>query len=200
SRAGSVETFAASASVAGVLARSDAAHGVWSAPAGTDADVRGADGLEFDLGNRDAEWLNTAGISTLRTFAGHGPVVWGARTLAGADAAASAWKYVPVRRTALFLEESLDRGLQWTRFEPNAEALWEEVRESVGAFLHELFRIGACRGNAPDRAYFVKCDNDTVSERDIDAGDLPVFVGFAPIRPAEFVVLHIRARARRPGD
>ncbi|MRX42172.1 phage tail sheath family protein [Agromyces kandeliae] len=195
SRAGSVETFAASAAVAGVFARTDASHGVWSAPAGTDADVRGADGLEFDLGNRDADSLNTSGISTLRTFAGRGPVVWGARTLAGADATASVWKYVPVRRTALFLEESLDRGLQWTRFEPNGEALWEEVRESVGAFLHERYRVGAFRGNSPDRAYFVKCDRDTVSQRDLDAGDLPVFVGFAPIRPTEFVVLHIRAHA-----
>jgi len=197
---GAALTFPASASVAGVFARNDAAHGVWSAPAGTDASIRGADGLEFDVGNDDAESLTKLGISTLRFLAGHGPVVWGARTLAGADATASEWKYVPVRRTALFLEESIDRGLRWAQFEPNGEELWAEVRASVGAFLHDLFRVGAFRGDAPDRAYFVRCDRDTVTQRDLDAGEVPVIVGFAPIRPAEFVVLRIRASARRPGD
>lgn len=194
-QAGTVDTFAASAAVAGVYARTDASQGVWSAPAGTDADLRGADGLEFDLGTRDAEALNELGISTLRRFPGRGPIVWGARTLAGADAAASEWKYVPVRRTALFIEESLERGLEWTVFEPNEEPLWREVRESVGAFLHDLFRAGAFQGNAPDRAYFVKCDRETVTQHDLEAGELTVLVGFAPIRPAEFVVLRVRARA-----
>lgn len=194
-QAGTVDTFAAAAAVAGVYARTDASQGVWSAPAGTDADLRGADGLEFDLGTRDAEALNELGISTLRRFPGRGPIVWGARTLAGAEAAASEWKYVPIRRTALFIEESLERGLDWTVFEPNDEPLWREVRESVGAFLHDLFRTGAFQGNTPDRAYFVKCDRETVTQHDLEAGALTVLVGFAPIRPAEFVVLRVRARA-----
>ena len=199
-QAGVADTFAASAAVAGVIARTDAEQGVWSAPAGTDAELRGADGLEFELGSREAEALNELGISTLRRVPGRPPVVWGARTLAGADAAASEWKYVPVRRMALFLEESIERGLQWTAFEPNDEPLWREVRESVGVFLHGLFRAGAFHGNAPDRAYFVKCDRETVTEHDLDAGELAVLVGFAPIRPAEFVVLRIRARALPPND
>ena len=197
---GGPSIVSAAAAVAGVIARTDAEQGVWSAPAGTDAVLRGVDGLEFELGPRDAEALNELGISTLRRFPGRPPVVWGARTLAGADAAASEWKYVPVRRMALFLEESIERGLQWTAFEPNDEPLWREVRESVGVFLHGLFRAGAFHGNAPDRAYFVKCDRETVTEHDLDSGELAVLVGFAPIRPAEFVVLRIRARALPPND
>ena len=185
----------ASGAVAGVFARTDAGRGVWSAPAGLDADVRGVGGLEMDLGDATTRSINAAGVSTLRAFPGRGPVVWGARTLAGADSAASEWKYVPVRRTALFLEESIERGLRWTEFEPNGEPLWQEVRESVGSFLHGLFRAGAFRGNASERAYFVRCDRDTVTQQDLDAGELTVLVGFAPIRPAEFVVLRIRVRA-----
>ncbi|GAA1805224.1 phage tail sheath family protein [Agromyces neolithicus] len=196
---GAADVFSPAGAVAGVVARTDAADGVWSAPAGLDADVRGADALEFDLDERTAHALNSAGVSTLRTFPGRrGPVVWGARTLAGADVAASEWKYVPVRRTALFLEESIERGLQWTQFEPNDERLWREIRESVGEFLHKLFRAGAFQGHTARDAYFVKCDRDTVTQRGDgggDGGDVRVVVGFAPMKPAEFVVLTIRARA-----
>ena len=197
---GAPEAFSPAAAVAGVIARTDLAQGVWSAPAGTDADLRGVDGLAFDLGSRDSEALNELGISTLRTFPGHGPVVWGARTLAGADATATEWKYVPVRRMALFLEESIERGLQWTQFEPNDEELWAAARKSVGTFLHELFRAGAFHGNSPDRAYFVRCDRDTVTQGDLDTGGFTVLVGFAPIKPAEFIVLRIRALALPPND
>ena len=199
-QAGAPSLAPAAAAVAGVIARTDLAQGVWSAPAGTDADLRGVDGLAFDLGSRDAEALNELGISTLRTFPGRGPVVWGARTLAGADTAASEWKYVPVRRMALFLEESIERGLQWTQFEPNDEELWAAARKSVGTFLHELFRAGAFHGNSPDRAYFVRCDRDTVTQGDLDTGGFTVLVGFAPIKPAEFIVLRIRALALPPND
>ncbi len=188
--------FSPSGAVAGVIARTDAAEGVWSAPAGLDAEIRGADGLEFALDQDDAESLNRAGISTLRMFPGRrGPVVWGARTLAGADDAASEWKYVPVRRTALFIEESIERGLEWTQFEPNDEPLWQSVREDVGTFLHELFRKGAFQGRTDREAYFVRCDRDTMRQHDLDTGDLVVLVGFAPMKPAEFVVLTIRVTA-----
>ena len=191
---GAAGAFSPAAAVAGVIARTDAAEGVWSAPAGLDAEIRGADGLEFALDQNEAESLNSAGISTLRMFPGRrSPVVWGARTLAGADVAASEWKYVPVRRTALFLEESIERGLQWTQFEPNDEPLWQSVREVVGTFLHELFQKGAFQGRAARDAYFVKCDGDTTTQHDREAGDLVVRVGFAPMKPAEFVVLTIRA-------
>ena len=102
---------------------------------------------------------------------------------------------MPVRRTALFLEESIERGLQWTRFEPNDESLWQSVREDVGAFLHDLFRKGAFHGRTDREAYFVRCDRDTTRQHERDAGDLVVLVGFAPMKPAEFVVLTIRATA-----
>lgn len=121
--------------------------------------------------------------------------MWGARTLAGADTASSEWKYVPVRRTALFLEESIERGLRWTATEPNDEPLWQEVRESVGTFLHDLFRAGAFQGSTPRDAYFVRCDRDTVTQHDLEAGEFTVAIGFAPMRAAEFVVLQIRGRA-----
>jgi Bacteriophage tail sheath protein len=194
-QAGAPSLAPAAAAVAGVIARTDLAQGVWSAPAGTDADLRGVDGLAFDLTDRQTESLNALGISTLRTFPGRGPVVWGARTLAGVDAAASEWKYVPVRRMALLLEESLDRGLRWTRFAPNDEPLWSAVRESAGAFLHELHRAGAFHGQGAREAYFVRCDRDTVTQHDLEVGEFTVQVGFAPMRPAEFIVLQVRARA-----
>ncbi len=195
---GAIGTFPASGAVAGVIARTDAAQGVWAAPAGQEAELRGADGLEFALDQDDVRELGARGVNALRTFPGRRPIVWGARTLAAGDPASSEWKYVPVRRTALFLEESIERGLAWTQFEPNGEPLWQEVRESVGTFLHDRFRAGAFHGHTASEAYFVRCDRDTTTQRDVDAGELIVLVGFAPIRPAEFIVLRIRARALPP--
>ena len=137
-------------------------------------------------------------MNALRTFPGRRPIVWGARTLAAGGPDSGEWKYVPVRRTALFLEASIERGLAWTVFEPNDEPLWQEVRESVGAFLHGLFRAGAFHGHSSSDAFFVRCDRGTMTQREIDAGELLVLVGFALIRPAEFVVLRIGARALPP--
>jgi phage tail sheath protein FI len=192
---GATRVDPASGAVAGVFARTDATEGVWTAPAGLDAELRGAGGLDVALSDAATRRINARGVSTLRTFPGRGPVVWGARTLAGADTASSEWKYVPVRRTALFLEESIERGLRWTASEPNDELLWQEVRESVGTFLHDLFRAGAFQGSTPRDAYFVRCDRDTVTQHDLEAGEFTVLIGFAPMRPAEFVVLQIRGRA-----
>ncbi|MCD2442998.1 phage tail sheath subtilisin-like domain-containing protein [Agromyces sp. SYSU K20354] len=190
------EVSSAAGAVAGVIARTDATEGVWSAPAGMDAELRGAVGLDFELDQDDAHALNTAGVNTLRMFPGRrSPIVWGARTLAGADSAASEWKYVPVRRTALFLEESIERGLDWTQFEPNDGALWETVRDAVGTFLYDLHRAGAFQGRSPRDAYFVRCDRDTMTQHDRETGRVVVRVGFAPIRPGEFVVLTILASA-----
>ena len=190
--------FPASGAVAGVIARTDAAQGVWTAPAGQEAELLGVDGLEFDLDQDDVREFGAGGVNALRTFPGRRPIVWGARTLAAGDPASSEWKYVPVRRTALFLEESIERGLQWTVFEPNDEPLWAVDRESVGTFLHDLFRAGAFHGHSAREAYFVRCDRDTMTQHEREAGELVVLVGFAPIRPAEFVVLRIRARALPP--
>ena len=134
-------------------------------------------------------------INCLRAFPVAGQVVWGARTLRGADQLEDQYKYIPVRRTALFLEESLCRGLQWAVFEPNDEPLWSAIRLNVGAFMQTLFRQGAFQGTSPRDAYFVKCDNETTTQDDIDLGVVNVIVGFAPLKPAEFVVISIQQLA-----
>jgi len=192
--------FAASGAVAGVIARTDATSGVWTAPAGRGAELRGADGVDVHLRSEHLARLAAAGVNALRDLPPGGPVVWGARTLAGADTAASDWKYVPVRRTALFLEQSIERGLRWARFEPHDEPLWASVRRTVETFLFELFRAGAFRGASPGEAYFVRCGRDTMTQADLGAGRLVVLVGFAPIMPTEFVVLRIGAHAVAPAE
>jgi phage tail sheath protein FI len=136
--------------------------------------------------------LNPLGVNCLRSFPVNGRVVWGSRTLAGADQLASEWKYVPVRRTALFIEESLYRGTQWVVFEPNDEPLWAQIRMNVGAFMQNLFRQGAFQGSTPREAYFVKCDSETTTQNDIDNGIVNIIVGFAPLKPAEFVVIKLQ--------
>lgn len=192
---GQIEVFAPSGMVAGVLARTDAQRGVWKAPAGTDASLNGVAGLQVDLTDAESGLLNPLGINCLRTFPVFGRVVWGARTLRGADAAADEYKYLPVRRTALYLEESLYRGLKWVVFEPNDEPLWSQIRLNVGAFMHDLFRQGAFQGRTPRDAYLVKCDKETTTQNDINLGIVNVLVGFAPLKPAEFVILRLQQLA-----
>ena len=124
-----------------------------------------------------------------------GTVSWGARTMRGADRLADQWKYVPVRRLALFIEESLYRGTQWVVFEPNDEPLWSSIRLNVGAFMNNLFRQGAFQGATPQQAYLVKCDSDNNPQNDIDRGIVNILVGFAPLKPAEFVIIQIQQLA-----
>jgi phage tail sheath protein FI len=190
-----VEEFVSSGAVAGVFARTDAARGVWKAPAGTEATVAGAAGVSLALTDAETGELNPLGINVLRTFPLVGTVIWGSRTLRGADALTDQWKYIPVRRTALFIEESLFRGLKWVVFEPNDEPLWSQIRLNVGAFMNGLFRQGAFQGTTPAQAYFVKCDAETTTQDDIDRGVVNIVVGFAPLKPAEFVVLKIQQMA-----
>jgi hypothetical protein len=178
--------------VAGIFARTDSQRGVWKAPAGTEASLSGINSLGFSLSDAEQGFLNPKGINVLRNFPVYGPVVWGARTLAGNDERGSEWKYVPVRRLALFLEESLYRGTQWVVFEPNDEPLWSQIRLNVGAFMHSLFRQGAFQGTTPRDAYFVKCDKETTTQNDINNGIVNILVGFAPLKPAEFVILKIQ--------
>jgi hypothetical protein len=135
------------------------------------------------------------GINCLRTFPITGTVVWGARTLRGADQLADEYKYVPVRRLALFIEESLYRGTQWVVFEPNDEPLWAQIRLNVGAFMQSLFRQGAFQGQTPKEAYLVKCDKETTTQTDINLGIVNIVVGFAPLKPAEFVIIKIQQLA-----
>jgi phage tail sheath protein FI len=180
-----------SGTIAGLYARTDGERGVWKAPAGTDATLRGVRKLEYKLTDDENGTLNPLAINCLRTFPVYGTVSWGARTLRGADQLADEYKYVPVRRLALFLEESLYRGTQWVVFEPNDEPLWAQIRLNVGAFMHNLFRKGAFQGTTPRDAYFVKCDGETTTQNDINEGIVNIVVGFAPLKPAEFVIIKI---------
>ena len=185
------QAFAPSGMLAGLYARTDGTRGVWKAPAGTDANLRGAQGLTYNLSDPENGALNPLGLNSIRSLRIYGNVAWGARTLFGADQRASEWKYIPVRRIALFIEESLYRGTQWVVFEPNDEPLWSQIRLNVGAFMHNLFRQGAFQGKSPREAYLVKCDSETTTQADIDLGIVNVLVGFAPLKPAEFVILKI---------
>lgn len=187
-----VEEFAPCGVVAGIMARTDAQRGVWKAPAGLDAKLIGVQELSVKLTDGENGRLNPLGVNCLRSFPVYGNIIWGARTLAGADQLASEWKYIPVRRTALFIEESLYRGTQWVVFEPNDEPLWAQIRLNVGAFMHDLFAKGAFQGTSPKDAYFVKCDKETTTQNDIDKGIVNILVGFAPLKPAEFVMIKIQ--------
>lgn len=190
-----LESFVPCGLVAGVWARTDSERGVWKAPAGQDATLLGVRELTVKMTDGENGILNPLGVNCLRTFPVIGNVVWGARTLEGADRLASEWKYVPVRRLALFIEESLYRGTQWVVFEPNDEPLWAQIRLNVGSFMQNLFRQGAFQGRSPREAYFVKCDSETTTQSDINAGVVNVLVGFAPLKPAEFVIVRIQQMA-----
>jgi len=187
-----LDTFAPCGIIAGVMARTDSQRGVWKAPAGLDAALNGIQGLQVNLTDDENGQLNPLGINCLRAFPVNGRVVWGARTLRGADQLADEYKYIPVRRLALFIEESLYRGTQWVVFEPNDEPLWAQIRLNVGAFMQNLFRQGAFQGKTPREAYFVKCDKETTTQNDINLGIVNILVGFAPLKPAEFVIIKIQ--------
>ena len=187
--------MAPSGTLAGVYSRTDAKRGVWKAPAGTDATLNGVLDLVLPISDAENGLINPRGVNALRSFPAYGPVAWGARTLKGSDAQADDFKYVPVRRLALFLEESLYRGMQWVVFEPNNELLWAQIRLNIGAFLQGLFRQGAFQGRTPGEAYFVKCDRETTTQKDINLGIVNIHVGFAPLKPAEFVVLKLQQNA-----
>lgn len=187
--------FANSGLMAGLFARTDAGRGVWKAPAGIEARLRGVQGLDYVLSDPENGVLNPLALNCLRTFPVFGSVSWGARTMVGADAQTSEWKYVPVRRLALYIEESLYRGTQFVVFEPNDEPLWAQIRLSVGSFMNNLFRQGAFQGATPQDAYLVRCDATTTTQADIDLGIVNIQVGFAPLKPAEFVIIQIQQMA-----
>jgi phage tail sheath protein FI len=173
--------------VAGIYARTDNARGVWKAPAGTEAGISGGLGLEVALTDQEQGVINLAGVNALRFFAGYGSVVWGARTVSR-DVA---WRYVPVRRMANFLKSSIYDGIQWAVFEPNDEPLWDALKRNIGGFMMDLFRQRAFQGSTPEQAFFVKCDSETTTERDQQLGIVNILVGFAPLKPAEFIVVYL---------
>jgi phage tail sheath protein FI len=190
-----LRTFAPCGVVAGVYAQTDASRGVWKAPAGTAAKLAGVQSLVYKMSDAENGVLNPLGLNCFRTFPVYGSVLWGARTLVGADAETSQWKYVPVRRVALFLEASLYQGTQWVVFEPNDEPLWSAIRLNIGSFMQTLFTQGYFQGQTPSEAYFVKCDSETTTQTDIDNGIVNIVVGFAPLQPAEFVIIQIQQMA-----
>lgn len=190
-----IEDFPPGGAVAGVFARTDENRGVWKAPAGTEATLIGVVGLSIPLTDAENGRLNPWGLNCLRSFPIYKRIVWGARTLEGADQLASEWKYIPVRRLTLFIEESLYRATKWVVFEPNDEPLWASIRMNVGAFMNNLFKQGAFQGKTPREAYLVKCDQETTTQNDINLGIVNIVVGFAPLKPAEFVIIKIQQLA-----
>lgn len=173
--------------VAGLFARTDSRRGVWKAPAGTEAVLGGIDSVGWTLLDTHSDDLNPAGINAIRVIPGAGTVIWGART----TRPTTEWRYVPVRRTAMFLRKSIYNGIQWAVFEPNDEDLWASLRATIGGFMETQFRNGAFAGSTSKDAYFVKCDASTTTELDQINGVVNVLVGFAPLRPAEFVVVKL---------
>jgi len=177
--------------IAGLMARTDTNRGVWKAPAGIEATLNDVMSMEIQLSDVERDILNKEGINCLKKVSGN-IVNWGSRTMSGDERSSSEWKYIPVRRLALFIEESLFRGTQWVVFEPNDEPLWSQIRLNVSAFMHNLFTKGAFQGNSPKDAYFVKCDKETITQNDINRGIVNIIVGFAPLKPDEFIVIKIQ--------
>jgi phage tail sheath protein FI len=195
---GQLRSAPPSGTVAGIMARIDDARGVWKAPAGTEANLIGVTALEYDSNDAENGTLNLRGVNCLRVLPGDGLVVWGGRTLRGDDQSDPQYKYISVRRLALFIEESIYRGTQWVVFEPNDDSLWAQIRLNIGAFLMNLFRMGAFQGRTPAEAFFVKCDRESTTNADVARGVVNLLVGFAPIKPAEFVIVKITQVAAPP--
>jgi phage tail sheath protein FI len=178
---------------AGMWSRIDGRRGVWKAPAGVETALLGVAGLEYQVEDGEQEQLNPLGVNCYRTLPSFGPVIWGTRTLStNAD---PEWRYVPVRRTAIFIEQSVYNGIQWAVFEPNDHRLWSSLRVNIDSFMNGLFRSGAFQGQKASDAYFVRCGlGDTMTQGDIDRGQVIVVVGFAPLKPAEFVIVRIQQK------
>ncbi len=187
---GLVREFTSSGAIAGLFARTDEVRGVWKSPAGINADLRGTKDLVVHLTINEIGILNEMGLNCLRNFSS-GIIIWGSRTSEGADYLGNKWKYIAVRRTALYIEQTLERNLEWVTFQPNDEPLWAKIRMSVGSFMHDLFKQGAFQGLTQNEAYFVECDKETTTQDDIDKGIVNILVGFAPLKPAEFFIIKI---------
>jgi uncharacterized protein len=190
--AGAIRAHPPSGAIAGVIARTDGQFGVWQAPAGTEAALSGVYGPSVVLSDDDHGVLNPIGLNCIRSFPIFGTVSFGARTIDGANALASEWRYVPVRRTASYILRSLSEGLRWAVHKPNGEQLWSQMRLNTTAFMHGMFRQGAFKGVSAREAYFVQCDASTTTGDDINQGIVNIIVGFAPLKPAEFVVISLR--------
>lgn len=189
---------AASGAIAGIYARIDATRGVWKAPAGLEASFGGNTGPALRINGATTQFLGEVAVNTLRAFPAAGTVVWGARTLIGGTAHADEYRYVPVRRLANYIAASLADGLQWAVFEPNGDPLWAHLTTTTTAFMQGLWAQGALHGTAPHEAFFVKCGATTHTADDTAAGRVNVVVGFAAVRPAEFILVTVQLRAAAP--
>jgi phage tail sheath protein FI len=195
--------FPPSGYVAGLYAATDAARGGWRSPAGLRANRTGESGPVLELTDPQVGVLSARAINCIRHIAQFGDVIWGDRTLGGSDQAGSQWQYISVRRLFIYIEQSLSNGTQWAVFEPNNEQLWAQLRSSVGAFMQTLFLQGAFQGTTPAQAYFVTCDAGNNPQSSVDQGVVNILVGFAPLYPAEFIVIQIQQMAgqsRGTGD
>jgi hypothetical protein len=172
--------------LAGIYARTDATRGVHKAPA--NEQIRGALDLCYKVTREEQGGLNAAGINCIRFFPDSGIRVWGARTLA---AESSEWRYISVRRLFNMIEESIERGTSWIVFESNDPRTWKSIERDIRAFLTLVWRDGALKGNTPEQAFFVKCDEETNPPEVIDAGRLITEIGIAPVKPAEFIIFRI---------
>ena len=178
--------------VLGMYARTDNERGVFKAPA--NEVVRGALGVEFNITDPIQDVLNPQGVNVIRSFPARGVRVWGSRTLGTGNE----WKYVNIRRLIIYLEHSIEAGMQWAAFEPNDSRLWARVVGQIANFLRMQWRAGALQGRTEQEAFFVKCDLTTMSQDDILNGRLTCEVGVAPVKPAEFVIFRICQRTASP--
>jgi phage tail sheath protein FI len=182
--------------IAGLYARIDNSRGVWKAPAGTETGLIGPIGLEYSVTDAEQDILNPIGVNCIRQFPDSGIVVWGARTFAAQSD--PEYRYVPVRRYTLYLRQSIYRGTQWSVFEPNDKPLWEQLKANIDDFMMGEFRKGALAGATPDEAFSVKCDEELNPPSEVNAGRLNMEIAFAPLKPAEFVIIRISQKSQRP--
>jgi phage tail sheath protein FI len=175
---------------AALWAETDRNRGVWKAPAGSHATLAGVHRLQYAVDSTSQALLNPLDINCLRRMTGLGTAIWGARTRAGQ--AAREWQYIPVKRTAQYIQSSVDRGITWTTFQANDSQLWSALRTAVDAFMLDLFRQGALQGNSQREAWYVRCGlGETMTQADVNRGRVIVEIGFAPLKPAEFVILRV---------
>ena len=184
--------------VAGMYARIDNTRGVWKAPAGTEANVIGPLDLEYSVTDSEQDILNPIGVNCIRHFPASGLIIWGARTMG--TLSDPEWRYIPVRRYAIYLEQSIYRGTQWAVFEPNDQRLWAALTANISDFMMGEFRQGALAGTTPQQAFAVKCDADLNPDSEVNAGRVNMEVKFAPLKPAEFVIIRISQKVQTPGS
>ncbi len=184
--------FVPCGAVAGVYATNDAQYGVWHAPAGTNTPLIGMAGLAYKMTDNDTGLLNPLGINSLMRFQTYGDLVWGARTLKGADALSDEYKYINIRRLVTYIELSLQQSLGWVVFEQNNQKLWGDVKKTITEFLTSLWQQGAFFGNNASEAFFVTCDASNNPPETIVKGKLFIDIGVAPVHPAEFIIIRIQ--------